>query len=139
MRGAHGVVAFSSQLGLRAALSAAPGRRQCACRGVVAGRKRNPSKALPASGAAPKREAAVRPAPEEYVAYSKLPRSVAKHVHVLRTFCPTCRQRIKDDDVQQDRGQRPERVCAIPGEAELGEDVQGHDKDREPACPRLCA
>ena len=64
--------------------------------------------------------------------------SVAKHRHILRALRPPGGQGVENDDAQDDRGQRPERVCAVAGEAELGEDVQRYDNDGEPACPSLC-
>ena len=35
------------------------------------------------------------------------------------------------------RRQRPERGLSVADEAELGDEVQGYDHDREPACPPL--
>ena len=58
--------------------------------------------------------------------------------HVLHTLGPARGQRIEHGDVQDDRGQRPQRIGAVTREPELYEDVQG-DEHRCPPSPSLGA
>src|SRR3954452_9231846 len=56
---------------------------------------------------------------------------------VRRALAPARGQRVEDDHAQRQCRETPQRVLAVAEEAELGDEVQAHEQDREPPCPPL--
>ena len=63
------------------------------------------------------------------------PRRGGEGLGQFRLWLPAHEQRVENHRLQEQDRQRPQRVLRAPGEAELGQEVQADDDDREPARP----